>query len=159
MTTFLLSRLLDGLNATAGELRSPDGDALCATLERAGLANRPRVSRVPAGVYHLALKPLGTSHFDEFYAKKFGAFHQGMIEITGIPGRSGILFHMGNWWCQTEGCVICGERAVPQGASYMIPPGESAPGYIAAYGAMLSAINAGEAALKIADPPTQGEIA
>lgn len=158
MTTFTLSRLQNGKTATAGELRSPDGDHLCATLERAWNDNRSNSSRIPAGTYLLALKPYDAihplSHFDQFYRNKFKDFHQGMIEITGVPSRSGILFHMGNWPFQTEGCVICGERTVPQGASFMVPPGESAPGYIVAYGALLKAVRCGGAAVRIADPGT-----
>lgn len=34
------------------------------------------------------------------------------FEITGVPGHSGILFHVGNYNRDSKGCVLLGERAL-----------------------------------------------
>lgn len=151
MTQFTLDRRASDTNSTAGELLSPEGHILCATLERADHANQPRISRIPAGTYPLILRKLGESHFDKFHSSQFGSAHKGMIEIDRVPGRSVILFHMGNWYYQSEGCVLCGETTAPSGKGYQIPPGQSRPGYLRAYAALLAAIQSGGAQITVID--------
>lgn len=158
---FTLRRLHAGLNSTAGELLAPDSKRLCATLERAWLNNKACESRIPPGTYQLAIKKLGTSRFDDYYVRLFGTFHQGMIHVDGVPDRSEILVHMANFYWQTEGCIIAGDRVVAQGKdskNFQIPPGESRPGYLIAYPALLGAVTAGNASIAVTDPIANGEI-
>lgn len=150
---FKLQRVAQSASATAGVLYADDGTKLCATLERAWDNNETAKSRIPAGTYDLRLKPLGSSHFDGFYSKEFGSTHKGMIEIAGVPGRSSILFHMLNYWFQTEGCIGCGSRTEQGSRDLQIPPGESRPGYLAAYAALLAAVETGGAKLEVTDVP------
>lgn len=154
---FALKRTDNGADSTAGILLSPDGARLCATLERAWMNNAPRESRIPSGTYPLRVKKIGTSRFDEFYRKKLGDIHQGMIEIAGIDGRSEILLHMGNFWQHTEGCVLLGARTVPtaKGTNFQIPAGESHEGYIVAYPHLLTAARSG-GSIVITDPVHNG---
>lgn len=158
MTEFILRRYADGHDTTAGELllwRAPlttAGELICAVLEQEWNANAPRESRIPAGRYKLALKPFGKSKFDEEYRTKFGDWHKGMIEVTGVEGRSAILFHMGNYHRHTEGCPLLGSRVEKVGENWQIPPGESRPGYIKAYPLLLAAAVSGSGWLDVRDP-------
>lgn len=151
MAKFLLQRLEEGANATAGVLYAEDGSRLAATLERAEGANEPMVSRISAGHYQLGLKKLGSSKFDGQHTSVFGAAHKGMIEILGVPGREAILFHMGNWYYQSEGCVLLGLRTDSDRTGLMIPAGESRLGYVPAYAALVAAVQAGDASLDVKD--------
>jgi hypothetical protein len=42
------------------------------------------------------------------------------FEITGVPGHTGILFHMGNYNQDSDGCVLLGESTVPDPDPTMI---------------------------------------
>ena len=49
------------------------------------------------------------------YACVFGphSLHGGALntyEITGVPGHTGILFHVGNYNSDSEGCEVCGRE-------------------------------------------------
>lgn len=51
-----------------------------------------------------SLIPSGT-----FICKPFsGLKHKNVYEITGVPGRTHILIHVGNWEKDTLGCVLVG---------------------------------------------------
>ena len=66
------------------------------TLERNDLLNLPNISSIPAQQYLLKRKD----------SPRFGD----VFEVTGVPGRSGILFHIGNWVEDTEGCILLGSQ-------------------------------------------------
>jgi hypothetical protein len=151
MANFLLQRMEDSAKATTGVLYDAFGKRIAATLERAEGQNEPMVSRIPAGHYRLGLKTVGSSKFDSQYTAMFGSSHKGMIEITSVPGREAILFHMGNWYYQSEGCVLVGARTDTDRTGLMIPPGESRLGYVPAYAALLAAVQAGDAWLDVKD--------
>ncbi len=64
------------------------------TLELPWLNNQQYVSCIPAGRYKCRKR----------YSKKYGwHFH-----ILGVPGRSYILIHFGNYFHDTEGCILVG---------------------------------------------------
>src|SRR4051812_23553338 len=151
MTAFTLDRRASDTNSTAGDLLSPEGHILCATLERADHDNQSRASRIPDGPYPVTPRKLAHSHLAKFYSQHCGAAHKGMIAIDRVPGRSAILFHMGNWYYQSEGCVLCGETTAPSGKGYQIPPGQRRPGYVRAYAALLAAVQAGGAQIAVID--------
>jgi len=67
----------------------------CITLERPWLNNQPNISCIPKSIYTCK----------RVVSPKFG----NTFEITGVPGRYGILFHKGNISEDTQGCVILGE--------------------------------------------------
>ncbi len=66
------------------------------TVERPWLQNRRNVSCIPPGRYvcRRTLSP------------RFGE----TFEVTGVPGRSHILFHKGNTAADSSGCIVVGER-------------------------------------------------
>lgn len=65
----------------------------CKTLELAWKNNAHDVSCIPKGTYKVSLRP--------FYSTT-------MYQILDVPGRSGIFFHVGNFWHDVLGCVILG---------------------------------------------------
>lgn len=67
--------------------------------------NTPNNSRIPAGTYRLRARRFGGFH--KRYSEMFD-FHKGMIEVIGVPGRSDILIHVGNYHTDTKGCPLVG---------------------------------------------------
>jgi uncharacterized protein DUF5675 len=88
----------DGL--TQGVLLK-DGIAFAVTLERPWRENEPDVSCIPAGTYTCM----------RYHSEKY----KNTFEITGVPGRTKILFHRGNEIPDTLGCVLVGEKYVDLG--------------------------------------------
>jgi hypothetical protein len=81
---------------TLGELFI-EGVHFCFTLEDPDLNNRVDVSCIPTGVYQVMA----------MYSVRF---ERDMPRVLGVPGRTGILLHMGNTDADTEGCILLGER-------------------------------------------------
>jgi len=67
------------------------------TLERPWKNNRRNVSCIPDGEYECTLT----------YSQKFGLYTYG---VNDVPGRSGIIFHVGNTVKDTRGCILVGSR-------------------------------------------------
>jgi hypothetical protein len=100
----LIRRQSDDM-ATLGELHiSPGPLFLCYTLENAWRGNERGVSCIPAGSYPLRLRTEGGYH--QNYAKRF-AWHKGMVEVV-VHDRTFILFHIGNYHRDTDGCILLG---------------------------------------------------
>ncbi len=82
---------------TLGTMLVFDGSAVLArfsTLEPPDRGNRPNESSIPAGRYQL--RPRRSDKFGEH------------LVIEGVPGRSWILCHHGNFPADTEGCILVG---------------------------------------------------
>ena len=79
---------------TFGHLWLPSGVVLH-TVERPWLFNKPRVSCIPEGTYKLAPRHFFRGGYDTY-------------EVTGVPGRRYILFHIANWPTDVEGCIGLG---------------------------------------------------
>lgn len=73
------------------------------TLEPPWRGNEVKVSCIPEGVYPLQLResPIVRRTSAGHYAEGW--------EIADVPGRTFIMFHVGNWARDTEGCVLVGE--------------------------------------------------
>lgn len=85
-----------------------DGHQVCYCLEPGAAGAHPAI---PSGSYKLGLRTVGDKH--KAYLKWYGPkFHKGMIEILDVPNREAILFHVGNTIADTQGCSLCGERAI-----------------------------------------------
>lgn len=89
-----------------------NGEKFCLTLEHAfedGDGNLyPKLKRGATykcvrGIHQLARGP------------KFPTF-----EITGVPGHSGILFHVGNFNKDSDGCVLMGKRLHVENSEHWI---------------------------------------
>lgn len=84
--------------ATPGTLRVIDRGITifrCRTLELPWMNNQRRISRVPNGSY--------LAKWEES-----GNFRTKLWELKGVPGRSEVKFHHGNFTSQIEGCVLLG---------------------------------------------------
>ena len=66
----------------------------CKTLELPDLNNAKYISRIPSGIYCVQKR----------YSKTFG-YH---YHVKDVIGRTVILFHAGNSYHQTEGCILVG---------------------------------------------------
>lgn len=95
MKELTLKRVAADADGTYGVLID-DTRPFAVTLERPWVDNQPNVSCIPAGTYTCARKQ----------SPRFG----NTFEITGVPGRSHILFHAGNTAADTEGCVLVAEE-------------------------------------------------
>lgn len=94
----LLYRLKDTCQYTQGRLFLFDGaDMLfnCCSLELPWRANKKNISRIPPGIYATE--------------KRYSIKYSDHIHILGVPGRSMILIHAGNFTRQTRGCVLIGK--------------------------------------------------
>ena len=103
-----LLRVGGDASCTQGVLRK-DGLAFAVTLELPWRDNEPQHSCIPLGTY--TCRRIQSPHFGETF------------EITGVPGRSHVLFHKGNTTQDTKGCVLVGETYTDLGI------GDSKGGY------------------------------
>ena len=108
MSDLQLLRVGGDASCTQGVLRK-DGLAFAVTLELPWRDNEPQHSCIPLGTY--TCRRIQSPHFGETF------------EITGIPGRSHVLFHKGNTTQDTKGCVLVGETYADLGI------GDSKGGY------------------------------
>lgn len=72
-----------------------DGQPVCVALEPYGRDNKQNISSINPGQY---------------LCKRYSsARYPSTFEITNVAGRSKVLFHVGNWSHDTEGCILLGE--------------------------------------------------
>lgn len=101
--TLILKRLEKREDGILSSL-SKDGEQIAVCLEHAydsGLGNGSYDAKLKSGRYKCVrgLHRLGPkkSQFETF-------------EITGVPGHTGILFHVGNYNKDSDGCVLLGDN-------------------------------------------------
>lgn len=83
---------------TSGYL-AVDGKVIAYTLELPWRGNKPLISSIPTGAY------TGTLRYDHADAWR--------IELVGVPGRSNIQIHIGNFTSDIQGCVLVGSEVSP----------------------------------------------
>lgn len=98
----LLRRLVQNDHGIFGILVK-DNSILCLTLERRWDNNNPNTSSAPEGTYHCV--------------KHNGDKFKDVWEVTGVPGRQGILFHAGNDIDDTHGCILVGGQFMQTGVT------------------------------------------
>lgn len=86
---------------TFGTLRLADGSAF-PTVEPRWEYNAAGKSCIPAGVYIMRQRASPI-----VYRTSGQGFHIGW-EVTGVPGRSLIMLHPGNWASDSNGCILPG---------------------------------------------------
>ncbi len=99
-----LKRIASLNTATFGVLLA-DGVPFCLSVEPPWRDNAPRVSCIPDGRY-TAQRCRTLAHYGFKDSPRFGD----TFEVTGVPGRSLILFHKGNTAADTLGCIVLGEQ-------------------------------------------------
>jgi len=102
INSLLLKRFDHREWGTYGALIGPRGPFIV-TLERPWTENNGKMSYIKAGVYKC--KRIKSPTFGWTY------------EVTGVAGRSAILFHAGNWTDDTRGCILTGTSFDPVGGS------------------------------------------
>ncbi len=88
----ILTRFCYADFGTFGEFSLPDGMTL-ATVERPWLNNTPSQSCIPVGEYLCKPRRYNRGGYDA-------------VEVTDVPGRSYILFHIGNFISNSKGCIL-----------------------------------------------------
>jgi hypothetical protein len=73
-----------------------DAECFCVTLELPYISNKSNKSCIPKGEYKC--RPYSSNKFPSVY------------EITNVPGRTKILFHIGNFKKDTNGCILLGQH-------------------------------------------------
>ncbi|PHR57947.1 MAG: hypothetical protein COA43_11260 [Robiginitomaculum sp.] len=64
-------------------------------------------TRIPAGIYEMGVRKVGGFH--KRYLHKFGKpFHRGMLHVLNVPNFKYILWHVGNYGRDTQGCLLLG---------------------------------------------------
>jgi|SRR6185312_7618657 len=95
-----------------GELLDSDNNKLFVTLEHAYYnPDKTYFAKIPVGKW----KCVRGKHRLDGMLNHFETF-----EITGIPSHSGLLFHWGNYNCDSEGCILLGDKIAQNGAEKMI---------------------------------------
>lgn len=97
MKTATLIRHSPRHDATIGTLTFGDGEWQCETMEPPWRNNANDISCIPAGKYLCRMRK----------SNKFGLVY----EVTGVPGRTDILFHWGQHPRNTTGCILQGRKA------------------------------------------------
>lgn len=99
-----LQRLQSGSDGIFGRL---SGDGLdLRTLEHAyDDGHGSWAPKLPAGTYTCVRGEHQLAHMTQPFTT---------FEVTGIPGHTGILFHVGNFNRDSEGCVLLGLYSVDQ---------------------------------------------
>lgn len=100
---------------------------------------------IPAGTYRLGLRKLGAMHAR--YASRFPTFHQGMIEIEGIPNFKYVYIHIGNNFGDTAGCLLVGDTYKYLEEEYELRKSKVA--YERLYKQLIEAVKKGEVELII----------
>ena len=95
MMTLTLKRVARDDYGTFGVLIHND-TPFAVTCEDLWRENSPNISCIPVGMYRCV----------RVQSPKFG----NTFEVTGVEGRTHILFHKGNTEDDTHGCVLIGER-------------------------------------------------
>lgn len=73
-----------------------DNQAVCLTLERSWLGNQQNISCVPPDIY--LCKRIDSPKFGDTF------------QFMNVPGRTNILFHIGNTPDDSLGCVLLGSE-------------------------------------------------
>jgi hypothetical protein len=91
-----IERLYQRNNGTMGYL-FVDDVVICYSLEKPWIENINNISCIPKGTYQ------GFIRYDKN--------DKWRIQLEGVPNRSGIQIHVGNWTSQINGCILVGMEA------------------------------------------------
>lgn len=100
---FLTRAYLPDNSATLGRWETETGFS-CYTLELPWRNNERGRSCIPEGTYDLRVRESEVVH-----RTTGGEFQEG-FEIVGVPFRTWIMVHPGNWAKDTNGCILVGKQ-------------------------------------------------
>jgi hypothetical protein len=124
------------------------GEFLCFGLEDEYRETKvPAETRIPSGEYKIEVRRFGG--FNKRYERKFGKFHQGMLEIKDVPGFTDVLIHIGNTDDNTAGCLLVGYGAICRKGSMSVQ--YSTDAYKHLYEQVIMAAYAGNLTIKFID--------
>lgn len=103
--TVRLERLAYTSKQTLGRLILPEVGVFCKTLELPWRGNRTGVSCIPPAPHDDPVE-YRLRHRSPAESRSFQYPH---FEVVGVPGRSYILIHRGNYVSQIEGCILVGQ--------------------------------------------------
>lgn len=86
-------------DGTIGAIVDSTGNRICYTMENPWRNNQAWVSCIPVGDYRV-----------EYLKRSASGKYHDCYYVTEVPGRSGILIHLGNKEEDTFGCILPGER-------------------------------------------------
>ena len=78
-----------------------NGEKIGSTFENGAL-------KIPAGTYKGVLRTTSSKNFVQGPGGKLGRSGDFLLEVSGVPKRTDILFHAGNKPEQSEGCIMLG---------------------------------------------------
>lgn len=104
-------------------------------------------TRIPAGRYAVTLRTEGGFHGR--YARRFPAFHRGMLHIRDVPNFTFVLIHCGNTDEDTAGCLLLGTGAVTEPGDMSIQSSRKA--YSQFYPAVVDAAVANDLEIEFLD--------
>ena len=136
MARLKVIRFKSGKDATLSKIYL-DGEMLCHGLEDEYRAEKvEKETRTPPGTYPVALRTVGG--FNANYIDKIPG-HIGMIWIKHVPDFKYILWHIGNFEYNTDGCLLLG-----QGDTEAMSVWRSSDTYKRVYGILAPMIRDGE---------------
>lgn len=126
-----------------------DGKFQCFGLENPYHVEKiPSRTRIPCGIYDVGLRSRGGKH--QQYSKRFPDSHRGMLQIKNVPGFEYILIHIGNYYKDTDGCLLVGESVNRHGSeNYMV--GASRLAYVSFYESVIFAAENNSLQIEIID--------
>lgn len=89
----MINRTYKQMNSAIGRL-SVNGTELCWTLELPWKDNQNNVSCIPVGFYTGTIRTDGTKGW--------------RIELMGVPNRTNVQIHVGNYPSDVQGCILVG---------------------------------------------------
>jgi hypothetical protein len=97
MITNYLYRQPSRRDGTFGIFAMPEFNWCCHSLEQQWINNTPFISCIPIGEYMVRWT-------------KSNTFKRYTYEVTRVSGRSGIRIHPGNWFTDSTGCILFGQK-------------------------------------------------
>ena len=140
-----VKRIKQGKNSTLSEIYIDD-DFFCYGLEDSVRDVKIKGSTaIPSGSYKRGLNTYGA--MNARYKRKFPDMHRGMIEAQDIPNFKYVYIHIGNYFSDTEGCLLVGEYFKFYDGDYAVY--DSTKAYRRLYEMLVEAVAKGEAVLII----------
>lgn len=145
MRAIKIIRVAEGKNSTLSHLYI-GGLFCCYLLEDTVRDHKvPGETAIPPGNYGLSLNHW--AGMNTRYAKRYPAFHEGMVEIIEIPNYRLVFFHTGNDHTDTRGCPLTGSYWELVNGDYRVMG--SRPAYEFVYPKLVAEIKKGNDRLEV----------